>query len=65
MTQLMVIVSIFVTSSDTKDATSKHLGLVVSAMPRIAWIWDRTIDTFDEFKFLIGLTEQQQSAIGG
>ena len=65
VTQVDVIIDIFVTEGDGEDSLGKEIALLMYGELRIAGIVDDRIDLFDQLDSLFDLLEEECSCIGG
>jgi len=65
VTQVDVIIDIFVTEGDGEDSLGEEIALLMYGELRIAGIVDDRIDLFDQLDSLFDLLEEECSCIGG
>ena len=64
MTQLLMIVGVFVAGRDAEDSAGENFGLRMRCVKRIARIGDGFINSSDQIKPPIDFPQQHQAAIG-
>ena len=64
MTELLLIVGVFVAGGNAKDPAGEHLGLRMSRVEWIAGVGDEFIDSGNQSESLINFPKQDQSAVG-
>jgi alpha-galactosidase/6-phospho-beta-glucosidase family protein len=65
MSQLGVIVAIFIACGDAKDATGKDLRLRVCGVNWIAWVGETRVDSANKTESFVDFAKEQQSTVRG
>jgi hypothetical protein len=65
VSQVDVIVDIFVSEGDGENALGKKIVLLMDGQTWITWIVNECIDLFDQLDFSFDLLEEEGTGIGG